>query len=63
MHGRQRPGKEQGAGMTGKQVLIAEAVVLGGLTLALLAKELPGAMREVRIWRMVGLRSGGRHPR
>ncbi|MGW0080075.1 hypothetical protein [Streptomyces sp. NPDC003393] len=49
--------------MTGKQVLIAEAVVLGGLTLALLAKELPGAMREVRIWRMVGLRSGGRHPR
>ncbi|WP_306191974.1 MULTISPECIES: hypothetical protein [unclassified Streptomyces] len=48
--------------MTGKQVLIAEAAVLGGLALALLVKELPGAVREVRIWRMVGLRPGSRHP-
>ncbi|MER6982819.1 hypothetical protein [Streptomyces carpinensis] len=49
--------------MTGKQVLIAEAVVVGGLALALLVKELPGALREVRIWRMVGFGAGSRRPR
>ncbi|WP_199811579.1 hypothetical protein [Streptomyces sp. NRRL S-340] len=49
--------------MTGRQVLAAEAGVLGALVLALLAREMPGIVREVRIWRMVGLRPGCRHPR
>ncbi|MFB7596544.1 hypothetical protein [Streptomyces sp. NPDC056160] len=48
--------------MTGRQVLAAEAAVVGALALALLAKELPGIIREVRIWRMVGLRPGPRNP-
>ncbi|MFF8596229.1 hypothetical protein ACF061_33325 [Streptomyces sp. NPDC015220] len=47
--------------MTGKQVLTVEAAVLGGLVLALLVKEMPGLLREIRIWRMVGLRPGARH--
>ncbi|MEU5085310.1 hypothetical protein [Streptomyces sp. NPDC021356] len=47
--------------MTGRQVLAAEAAVMGALALALLAKEIPGIIREVRIWRMVGLRPGPRH--
>ncbi|MEU6478622.1 hypothetical protein ABZ858_17330 [Streptomyces sp. NPDC047017] len=50
--------------MTAKHVLAAEAAVVGGLALALLVKELPGIVREIRIWRMVGLRPGGvRQPR
>ncbi|GHF06339.1 hypothetical protein GCM10014715_72960 [Streptomyces spiralis] len=49
--------------MTAKRMLVAEAVVVGGLALALLVKEMPGIVREVRIWRMVGLRAGSRHPR
>ncbi|WP_181446536.1 hypothetical protein [Streptomyces sp. NTH33] len=49
--------------MTGKQVLVAEAAVVGGLVLALLIREMPGLVREIRIWRMVGVRSGSRHPR
>ena len=49
--------------MTGKQVLAAEAVVIGGLALALLVREIPGLVREVRIWRMIGFRAGSRHPR
>ncbi|MGV9347161.1 hypothetical protein ACWDSD_20550 [Streptomyces spiralis] len=49
--------------MTVKRMLVAEAVVVGGLALALLVKEMPGIVREVRIWRMVGLRAGSRHPR
>jgi hypothetical protein len=49
--------------MTGKQVLMAEAAVVGGLALALLVREAPGLVREIRIWRMVGVRSGSGHPR
>ncbi|MFI1168789.1 hypothetical protein ACH4UM_35835 [Streptomyces sp. NPDC020801] len=49
--------------MTAKQVLTAEAVVVGGLALALLVKEMPGIVREIRIWRMVGVRNGSRHSR
>jgi hypothetical protein len=49
--------------MTAKQMLAAEAAVVGGLALALLVKEMPGIVREVRIWRMVGVRAGSRHPR
>jgi hypothetical protein len=49
--------------MTAKQVLAAEIAVVGGLALALLVKEMPGIVREVRIWRMVGVRARSRHPR
>lgn len=49
--------------MTAKQVLAVEIAVVGGLALALLVKEMPGLVREVRIWRMVGFRAGSRHPR
>jgi hypothetical protein len=52
-----------GTGMTGKQVVAAELAVVGGLVLALLIKEMPGLVREIRIWRMVGFRAGSRHPR
>lgn len=37
-----------------KRVLMAEALIVGALGLAVLAKEMPGLVREVRIWRMVG---------
>jgi hypothetical protein len=46
-----------------RRILIAEAVIVGGLVLGVLLRELPGAVREVRIWRMAGFRSGSRHPR
>ncbi|WP_187645601.1 hypothetical protein [Streptomyces sp. TRM49041] len=46
-----------------RRVLMAEAVLVGGLALAILIREIPGLMREVRIWRMAGYRSGARHPR
>lgn len=49
--------------MTARRILMAEAVLLGGALLALLIKELPGAAREVRIWRMAGFHAGSRHPR
>lgn len=35
-----------------KRVLIAQAVLVGGGLLALFLRELPGAIREIRIWRM-----------
>lgn len=38
--------------MTARRILIAQAVLVGGALLALLLRELPGAVREVRIWRM-----------
>ncbi|WP_190018894.1 hypothetical protein [Streptomyces lucensis] len=48
---------------TGRQVLIAQAALLGGLLLALVVKELPGITREVRIYRMTGgLRAHRRYP-
>ena len=49
--------------MTAKRILIAQAVLAGGLAVAILAKEMPGLVREVRIWRMVNYRAGSRHPR
>ncbi|MFG2881916.1 hypothetical protein ACGFYV_06250 [Streptomyces sp. NPDC048297] len=49
--------------MTGRQVLLAQAVLVGGLMLALLVKEIPGIVRELRIYRMTGgLRAGNRYP-
>ncbi|GAA3892019.1 hypothetical protein ACWDR2_34990 [Streptomyces sp. NPDC003631] len=38
-----------------KRVLIAEALLVAGLATAVLLREMPGLVREVRIWRMVGL--------
>ncbi|GAA2905328.1 hypothetical protein [Streptomyces mexicanus] len=49
--------------MTAQRVLAAQIAVVGGVALALLVKEIPGIVREVRIWRMVGLRAGSRRPR
>lgn len=43
-----------------KRVLIAQAVLAGGLVLTLFLKELPGLAREIKIWRMAGNRSGFR---
>ena len=46
-----------------KRVLIAEALLVGGIAMVLLAREMPGLVREVRIWRMVGVRAGSRRSR
>ncbi|GAA4137181.1 hypothetical protein ACPCSL_13220 [Streptomyces griseoincarnatus] len=44
-------------------MLKAEAVVAGGLLLALLVWEFPSLRREARIWRMAGgFRVGHRYP-
>ncbi|WP_330341890.1 hypothetical protein [Streptomyces sp. NBC_00557] len=50
-------------GTTAQRVLIAQGVLLGAVTLALFVQELPGIVREVRIWRMSNLRSGAKRPR
>ncbi|AEY87241.1 hypothetical protein [Streptomyces olivaceoviridis] len=64
---RMRPAGRTGApvrtGTTAQRVLIAQGVALGALTLGLLVLELPGIVREVRIWRMIKLRSGAKRPR
>ncbi|MFI9390177.1 hypothetical protein [Streptomyces bauhiniae] len=39
---------------TGRRVLVAQAAVLAGLTLLLLVKEVPGMIREIKIYRMTG---------
>ncbi|GAA0928901.1 hypothetical protein GCM10009549_51590 [Streptomyces thermoalcalitolerans] len=59
----QMKGLTAGTGMTGKQVLMTELAVVGGLVLALLIREMPGLVREIRIWRMVGFGSGPRRRR
>lgn len=43
-----------------KRVLIAQAVLAGGLLLTVFLKELPGLAREIKIWRMAGKTSGHR---
>ncbi|MFJ4277073.1 hypothetical protein [Streptomyces massasporeus] len=49
--------------MSGQRVLKAEAVLVGGVVLALLAWEWPSLRREARIWRMSGgFRAGHRYP-
>ncbi|MFD5272251.1 hypothetical protein [Streptomyces sp. NPDC058335] len=45
--------------MNAKRIVMAEAVVLGGVALALLVAEFPGIVREVRLWRMAGFRQPG----
>lgn len=48
---------------TGRRVLVAQAAVLAGLTLLLLVKEVPGMLREIKIYRMTGgSRTARRHP-
>ncbi|MET9804455.1 hypothetical protein [Streptomyces sp. NPDC006368] len=49
--------------MSGQRVLKAEAVLVGGVALALLVWEFPSLRREARIWRMAGgFRAGHRYP-
>ncbi|MFI9808702.1 hypothetical protein ACIHEJ_30830 [Streptomyces sp. NPDC052301] len=49
--------------MSGRQLLMAQAAVVGSMAAALIAKELPGIMRELRIYRMTGgLRAHRRYP-
>ncbi|MFD5739757.1 hypothetical protein ACFXJM_19605 [Streptomyces massasporeus] len=58
-----RPAARRRGGMSGERVLKAEAVLVGGVVLALLAWEWPSLRREVRIWRMAGgFRAGHRYP-
>ncbi|MFI2435963.1 hypothetical protein [Streptomyces sp. NPDC018693] len=49
--------------LTARRVLTAQAVLVSGAALALLIREIPGLVREVRIWRMAGFPSGSHHPR
>jgi hypothetical protein len=46
-----------------KRILIAEAALVGALGLVVLTREIPGLVREIRIWRMAQFRSGVRHAR
>jgi hypothetical protein len=46
-----------------RRLLILEAILGATVVLAVLLREVPGMIREVRIWRMVGFRTGSRHPR
>ncbi|MFF4574536.1 hypothetical protein [Streptomyces sp. NPDC001410] len=49
--------------MSGRQVLLAQAALVGGLALALFVLELPSMVRELRIYRMTGgLRANRRYP-
>ncbi|SOD91058.1 hypothetical protein SAMN06272765_6735 [Streptomyces sp. Ag109_G2-15] len=49
--------------MSGRQVLLAQAALVGGLALALFMMELPSMVRELRIYRMTGgLRANRRYP-
>ncbi|MFD9935702.1 hypothetical protein ACFWZ6_21530 [Streptomyces massasporeus] len=58
-----RPAARRRGGMSGERVLKAEAVLVGGVVLALLAWEWPSLRREMRIWRMSGgFRAGHRYP-
>ncbi|MFF8864956.1 hypothetical protein ACF08B_23190 [Streptomyces sp. NPDC015139] len=51
------------SGLSGRQLVVAQAAVVGSLVAALFLRELPGIMRELRIYRMTGgLRAGHRYP-
>lgn len=43
-----------------KRILIAQALLLAGLGIGLVVRELPGLKREIRIWRMTGWPMGCR---
>ncbi|MFF9087565.1 hypothetical protein ACF1BE_14295 [Streptomyces sp. NPDC014991] len=62
MNVRRREGTAR-AGMSGRRLLLAQAALAGGLVAALVVKEFPGLVREVRIYRMTGgLRAHRRYP-
>ncbi|MFB0614415.1 hypothetical protein [Streptomyces sp. AGS-58] len=42
------------AEMSGRRLLLVQAALVGGLVAALVVKEFPGLVREVRIYRMAG---------
>ncbi|MEU6807831.1 hypothetical protein ABZ920_02195 [Streptomyces sp. NPDC046831] len=49
--------------MTARQLTKVQAAVVGGLVVALIAWEIPGIVRELRIWRITGgLRASRRYP-
>ncbi|GAA3154329.1 hypothetical protein GCM10010521_47660 [Streptomyces rameus] len=49
--------------MSGRQLLAAQAALAGGVVATLFLKELPGIVRELRIYRMTGgLRAHRRYP-
>ncbi|MEU0053803.1 hypothetical protein ABZ299_25625 [Streptomyces sp. NPDC006184] len=51
------------AEMSGRRLLLVQAALVGGLVAALVVKEFPGLVREVRIYRMTGgLRARRRYP-
>ncbi|MFF1284792.1 hypothetical protein [Streptomyces sp. NPDC058299] len=51
------------AEMSGRRLLLVQAALVGGLAAALVVKEFPGLVREVRIYRMTGgLRARRRYP-
>ncbi|RCW44641.1 hypothetical protein DFQ14_104230 [Halopolyspora algeriensis] len=41
-----------------KRVLIAQGVLVGAAVLGMFVKEVPGLIREIRMWRMASFRSG-----
>ncbi|MQY36447.1 hypothetical protein SRB17_44480 [Streptomyces sp. RB17] len=50
-------------GMSGRQLLVVQAAMIGGLAMTLFVRELPGIVRELRIYRMTGgLRANRRYP-
>ncbi|MEU6465810.1 hypothetical protein [Streptomyces sp. NPDC046976] len=40
--------------MSGRQLLLLQAALVGGVITALVIKEFPGIVRELRIFRMTG---------
>ncbi|MEV6056105.1 hypothetical protein [Streptomyces sp. NPDC052107] len=49
--------------MSGRQLLVVQAAMIGGLVMTLFVKELPGIVRELRIYRMTGgMRANRRYP-
>jgi hypothetical protein len=44
-----------------KRVLMAQAALIAGAAMGALVKEFPNILREIRIWRMAGRRTTGRH--
>ncbi|MGI5347891.1 hypothetical protein ACQEU8_06800 [Streptomyces sp. CA-250714] len=58
-----RPARHRHRPCRARRVLIGQMTAIGVLGLAMFLRELPGLVREIRIWRMVGFRSGSRRPR
>lgn len=55
--------RRAGTTVSGRRVLMAEAVLAGAVAVALFVRELPSLRREMRVWRIAGgLRAGHRYP-